>query len=896
MKIRKRLQIVSVVSAALILLMSLLTYWSHQRIAIVTKVNDLAAEIILNVYERSDLRSDYLINDSGRARDLWFAKHGQVSELIRKALLTFDSAGGRKTIRNMLRDSDEIGAVFQQVVTNRESVVKGLRPQALANEIENRLVRRLFQLTDETMADARILQKSSRDLIAATRNIVRWVSLVIIVSVALFVIFILLSLGGAIGKGIENLLQGAVAIGAGNLQFKIPLAGEDEFAEVACAFNKMSAKLAESDVALKQEITERKLTEQRLLEYNLMLSEARQQADVANQAKSEFLTNMSHEIRTPLNAIIGLGYLVLQTDLTSRQRDYLTKIAIAAEGLLLLLNDLLDLAKIEAGKLELDETTFELQPLLERSLSLVGVGAAAKGVRLYLTNNKQTPEYLVGDALRLEQIVLNLLGNAVKFTPTGEVELIVFPLVEEEATRITLEFTVRDTGIGMTPEQTGRIFEAFTQANGSTTRRYGGTGLGLNICRRLVALMGGEIRVESEPGRGSAFTFTARFRRGAAPTAAEPDLVLDRASVTEALTGCRVLVVEDNPINQQVLRELLEQVGVSVTVAADGREAQAAVASEESRFDVVLMDLQMPDLDGYEATLLLRKQWSGDRLPIIALTAHAAREERERCLNVGMNDHLIKPVKPDRLYACLFRWVRTDLHYVPLPPGERRPDRSEVLPDTLPGLDIFTGLTLLGGNMALYRKLVIEFGRSQGEHAQDLKEALAEGDLSRARNVAHGLKGGAGTIGATALHKVASDFETACATGDAALAGQLFPVLEARVAEVMSAALVLVAGQTPTTKSAKEELDPGPALTLARELAGLVREHDLAALTVSEQLSSLLVGTDLAGPGESLSETFARVDFRTAAHQLEELTALLEQRAKCREGEGIRISVPPPAA
>ena len=197
--------------------------------------------------------------------------------------------------------------------------------------------------------------------------------------------------------------------------------------------------------------------------------------------------------------------------------------------------------------------------------------------------------------------------------------------------------------------------------------------------------------------------------------------------------------------------------------------------------------------------------------------------------------------------------------------------------------------------MALYLKLVIEFRRSQGEHAQDLKEALAEGDMSRARNMAHGLKGVAGTIGASALHKVASDLETACATGDAALAGQLFPVLEERVAEIMTAALLL-AGRTPTSETAKEELDPGPALTLARELAGLVREHDLAALKVSEQLSLLLEGTYLASPGASLSETFARVDFRTAAHQLEELTALLEQCARCREGERVRKSVPPPVA
>jgi PAS domain S-box-containing protein len=549
------------------------------------------------------------------------------------------------------------------------------------------------------------------------------------------------------------------------------------------------AEAVETVAALVMDLILHKKSQEERTRMEQSLAEAKATAEAASRAKSLFLVNMSHEIRTPMNAIIGLGHLALDADPTPRLRDYLTKITTSAEGLLRLLNDLLDVAKIEAGKIIIEETTFALPALLQRLKSLVAVEADRKGLRLRMTIDPQTPEDLVGDPLRLEQVLLNLIGNAVKFTRDGEVELTIRPL-GAGPDRITLQFAVKDTGIGIRPEQLADIFEPFAQADSSTTRRFGGTGLGLSICQRLVAIMGGEITVESELGRGSTFAFTAGFRRGIPPNH-PPEPVPDRAVVAAALRRRRLLVAEDHPINQQVVRELLEQVGVTVNIAGNGREAVAAVTAAPDEFDAVLMDLQMPEMDGYEATRRLREQWPADRLPIIAMTAHAYEDERQRCLAVGMNEHLAKPVAADRLYASLTRWFRPPAEGTPPDGGGVTQRQGGELPAHLPGLDVAEGTACLGGNAILYRKLTSEFGRSMGNRAGAIRATLAAGGREEAGKLVHALKGVAGSIAATRLQKIAAALEDALRQNRTEDLDDLLAALDEALAEVRVSASVL---------------------------------------------------------------------------------------------------------
>ena len=682
---------------------------------------------------------------------------------------------------------------------------------------------------------------------------------------------------------------------------------------VGVTFNIDDRKQREDEMAainrqLNAQIVERQAREEALHEANL-------RAEAASLAKSRFLSNMSHEIRTPMNAIIGLSNLALKTGLSAQQQDYLAKIHNAGTSLLGIVNDILDLSKIEAGKLGLDHAEFALDRALERVAAVLAQTASDKGLELVFDMPDDIPPSLIGDAMRFEQVLTNLIGNAIKFTERGEVVVKAEPLARN-GQHITLKFSVRDTGIGITPAQCERLFMAFTQADDSITRRYGGTGLGLAITKRLIEMMGGAIWVDSEAGVGSTFSFSLGFGigRGAArgvlptrmdglrvlavddnpqarrvlanhcrklrldvdeaasgsaalaavrgageagrpyglilmdglmpsmngidaaraireevPLDCQPAIVLlsafgrdtlvgpDDAALMDGfiskpvgasalvdmlmelysgdakvqpsalrcqywLDGLRVLLVEDNAINQQIATELMTSAGVEVHTADNGRIALEMVAADHA-YDLVLMDLQMPEMDGLAATAVLRANPALDTLPIVAMTAHAMQPERARCLAAGMNDHLSKPIDPELLYYTLAVWTaRTDAHAAPPVRAMNCPPPGTVL------LDPATAIARLGLKPAIFRQLLTRFTQTHGDVAERIATALVKGDRATAMRDAHTIKGATATLGAYLLCEAAGELEQAIEAGREtdALVAQFGATLSATVDAIVA--------------------------------------------------------------------------------------------------------------
>ncbi|MBS4097134.1 MAG: response regulator [Sulfuricella sp.] len=656
-------------------------------------------------------------------------------------------------------------------------------------------------------------------------------------------------------------------------------------------------------VVIYEDVTARKQAEE-------SLRLATKAAEAANRSKSEFLANMSHEIRTPMNAIIGLSDLALDMKLPPKLRDYCAKIHTSSKALLFIINDILDYSKIEAGRLELDSVEFSLEEMLENVANLFIVRAEEKGLELLFQVGGTIPPTLIGDPLRLGQVMNNLVGNAVKFTEHGEIHILIEQIAVEQG-RTTLRFAIRDSGIGMTPEQTALLFQAFTQADGSITRKYGGTGLGLTISKRLVEKMGGDIAVSSAPGQGSTFSFTVtfpvpqhakiirsptdlrgmhvlvvddlaisrrilsellaqwgfqvseaasgrealallkeignthsqielvlldwkmpemdglevarrvhqlavshgiphlpviimvtaysqeqlfeeahdvkldavlnkpvtasglfdtiiRFQGGQIleekPEAVQPDL---RASL-DAIRGAHILLVEDNEINQQVGREFLERSGMQVSIAENGEVALQAL--ENGSFDAVLMDLQMPVMDGLEATRRIRRDERFHDLPIIAMTAAVMQQDREACLAVGMNDHVAKPILPNELRETLIKYIDPRKYTQAM---TRIPTITAegTLPDELPGFVFEDVLQLLGDNRVLLRKLLLQFAEQFSDVAGQVASLIENGNIRDAAETLHRVKGAAASLGATAVQQAAAEMEEQLESG-APLASQ----------------------------------------------------------------------------------------------------------------------------
>lgn len=591
-------------------------------------------------------------------------------------------------------------------------------------------------------------------------------------SLGLFVLFLTLGLALAyvfIGRSLLNpvraLLKVSSEISRGNLDVDIDTSRRDELGALAWSIKNMRNAIQKNILELE--------AHQNQLEAEVKVrtaeaNQARKQAEKFSHAKGEFLANMSHELRTPMNAIIGMSNLALKTDLNEKQKNYINKVNISAELLLGIINDVLDFSKIEQGMVEVETLAFNLQDVFDNVNNLLGLKAAEKGISLTFNISPQVPTLLLGDALRLGQVLTNLGGNALKFTQKGGISIRVqLGGKIKDNNEFLLKFEVEDSGIGISFEQQKHLFQPFSQADGSTTRKYGGSGLGLSICKNLVGLMGGNLKVESQKGIGSVFQFTVSVKAQSERAYLHEESTVRNKAVAaqharEQLRGAKILLVEDNDINQELVVEILRAEGIKVVAVDDGAKAIAAL--EKERFDGVLMDCQMPVMDGYEATRKIRNKSRHKTVPIIAMTANVLKEDKGKAINAGMNDYIAKPINVDDMFITMSRWIFLQKSNAIIEKSSTVLTKqfTTLALACVPGIDMEKGLIVCSGNKKLFHRLLFKFQRSEKDFITRIKAGLRANNVNSVMHDLHSFKGAAGSLGATVLHSLATEIEGCC--------------------------------------------------------------------------------------------------------------------------------------